>query len=121
MSTWLANRFLNQKPALGEAGLQGFGSSLQTSETVECLCAAPFGVRYRAPGGTKMLMQPAAGGSVCLGEISADNPGLNPGELSITMPSGAKIHLKNDGTVVINSTVTIGADGTVYAKGFVTV
>ena len=121
MSTWLANRFLNQKPPLGEPGLQGPGNSLQTSGDAECTCVAPYGVRYRAPGGTKMLIQPAAEGSVCMGELSLGSPGLEEGELSITMPSGAKIYLKNDGTAVINSAVTIGADGTVYAKNFVTV
>ena len=125
MNTWLTSRFLGQKPNIGQPGLQNPGNSVHAAGAVECRNVAPYGVRYSAPGGTKMLILPVSDGSACMGEIAgeaqAGHPALAEGELSITMPSGACLHLKNDGTVVINRKVIIGADGMVRAKGFLNV
>ena len=65
---------------------------------------APYGYCYCAPTGAEMLVLPSASGQSAIG---ARMPlvSLERGEVMITSLGGAKIVLKNDGSVVINGLV----------------
>lgn len=66
--------------------------------------ASPYGIAYSAPKGMKSVIAPVGDSQVCVGVISF-NPTqiqIEEGELLLFSSGGAKIYLKNDGTVVIN-------------------
>lgn len=63
---------------------------------------APYGIAYVAPQGEESVVMPLGGGEVCVGVVSGLSENLNPGELMLYSLGGAKILLKNDGSVVIN-------------------
>lgn len=65
---------------------------------------APFGIAYVPTNGDRSVVIPVSDQSVCLGSLVEDK-NLEPGELMLFSNGGAKIILKNDGTVVINDTV----------------
>ena len=71
--------------------------------------AVPYGIAYAAPIGTKSIVIPVGDSQVCAGVISKGFPELKSGEIILFSSGGAKIHLKNDGSVVIN--------GKIFEKG----
>ena len=62
------------------------------------------GIAYRPCEGDNLLLIPVDGADVCAGVLAAAE-GLEAGELSLTSSGGARIHLKNNGEVVINGLV----------------
>ena len=72
---------------------------------------SPYGYSSRAPRGEKIILVPSADGQVMLG-TAEDASSLESGEIRIASAGGAKIILKNDGTVIINSMI-IGKDGVI--------
>lgn len=65
----------------------------------------PYGIMYSAPIGSKSVVVPVGKSQVCAGIICNRNDELEPGELLLFSSGGAKIHLKNDGTVIINGKI----------------
>lgn len=65
----------------------------------------PYGVMYSAPIGSKSVVVPVGKSQVCAGIICNKAEELKPGELMLFSSGGAKIYLKNDGTVIINGKV----------------
>ena len=64
----------------------------------------PYGYTCSAPVGEEIIVMPSSDGEVALGtRCKAES--LQSGEIMITSLGGAKILLKNDGSVVINSLV----------------
>ena len=72
---------------------------------------SPYGYSSRAPRGEKIILVPSADGQVMLG-TAEDASSLESGEIRMASAGGAKIILKNDGTVIINSMI-IGKDGVI--------
>lgn len=72
---------------------------------------SPYGYSSRVPRGEKIILVPSADGQVMLG-TAEDSSSLESGEIRIASAGGAKIILKNDGTVIINSMI-IGKDGVI--------
>ncbi|MBQ8058003.1 MAG: phage baseplate assembly protein [Ruminococcus sp.] len=66
---------------------------------------APFGVYYNPPVGEESLVVPVNGSYVSIGVVSNEEHELSSGELMLCSKGGAKIVLKNDGSVVINGKV----------------
>lgn len=70
---------------------------------------SPYGYSSVEPVGEEVLLIPSSDGQVCVGSKTIAN-NLESGEVQIMSLGGAKIVLKNDGSVVINSLV-IDKDG----------
>ena len=66
--------------------------------------AAPFGITYVPPKGTKVVLLEEEDTVLCAGAIS-EPVNLSEGELMLRSSGGAYIHLKNNGDVVINGQV----------------
>ena len=66
--------------------------------------AAPFGITYVPPKGTKVVLLEEADTVLCAGAV-AEPAGLSEGELLLCSAGGACIYLKNNGEVVINGQV----------------
>ena len=75
---------------------------------------SPFGYAYCVPADTDMLLARFDGKQGAIG-ITMEDEALDVGEIKITSPSGAYIHLKNDGSVVINGLV-ISKTGEIIEK-----
>ena len=66
---------------------------------------APYGVYYIPPTGAESVVVPVNGSYISVGLVSDNEHSLSPGELMLCSKGGAKIVLKNDGTVEINGKV----------------
>ena len=66
--------------------------------------AAPFGITYVPPKGTKVVLLEEEDTVLCAGAIS-EPVNLSEGELMLRSSGGAYIYLKNNGDVVINGQV----------------
>lgn len=107
---------VSQKPekavvTMATTGATEATGSFQTRNFMEF---APFGYASKIPEGTEVLMIPTSDGNACCGAKSASHS-LKPGEIKITSPFGGYMHLKTDGSVVING-VVISADGKITSK-----
>ncbi len=82
-------------------------------ETREAKLIAPYGIIWLPPIGATAEIIKNWGRekhSVAIGVLMEDK-GILPGELLLYSSGGAKIHLKNDGTVMINDRVQIASAG----------
>lgn len=66
---------------------------------------APFGIACVPPDGTQAIVMPVSDGSVALGILMQDCKELSPGEIMLYSAGGARLILKNDGTIVANGKV----------------
>ena len=98
------NSFANGSPSVGvvRASDGDRVSVSATSEHFDLPVAAPYGLVYVPPVGSRSLVLPTDAGSICLGVIDAVPNDLQPGELMLRSSGGASIVLKNDGSVLIN-------------------
>lgn len=79
------------------------GSSERLTITGESVHIAPqqvlpYGIASVPPAGEQAVML----SGLCVGVATVQDARLEPGELLLFSSGGAEIHLKNDGTVVIN-------------------
>lgn len=70
---------------------------------------APYGYSFSLPAGVDMLLTKSDGEQAAIG-VLMKNSNVRPGEVRITAASGAYIHLKDNGSVVING-LEIDRDG----------
>lgn len=66
-------------------------------------CYMPYGYTSTPPVGKEVMMLPSSDGQVIIGSKSDSH--CNAGEVVISSLGGARIELKNDGTIVLNSLV----------------
>ena len=88
-------------------------NALGVGEYREVPLIAPFGIRWNPPNGANVqLIKNWHMGSniVAVGTIVDEE--IEPGEVELYSMGGAKIQLKNDGTVIINEHFRINPDGT---------
>lgn len=91
-------------------------NSLGVGEYREVPLVAPFGIRWNPPSGESVqLIKNWHMGSniVAVGTIVDEE--IPPGEVELYSMGGAKIQLKNDGTVIVNDKVIITKEGKVKA------
>lgn len=62
---------------------------------------SPYGYCFSLPIGVDMLLAKSDGSQAAIGTLMK-NDGIKAGEIKIASASGAFIHLKDDGSVVIN-------------------
>lgn len=74
---------------------------------------APFGIRWNPPSGesVELIKNWHSGKSVVAVGTIVDEE-IEPGEIELYSRGGAKIELKNNGTVIINEHFKINPDGT---------
>lgn len=72
---------------------------------------SPYGYRFSLPNNINVLLAHDAGKQYGIGVLQRGDE-LESGEIKIIAQSGAYIHLKNDGSVVING-LEIGKDGVI--------
>ncbi len=116
---WLSKRFNNPKISVSEVGMvtNSNNSIINTSSTVSSngvLNYSPYGYSFSAPTGEEVLLINSSLGTVGAG-TKMKNQNLLSGEVSISSIGGAKIVLKNDGTVNING-IVITKDGRLLNK-----
>lgn len=73
---------------------------------------SPYGYFANIPAGEEIILIPSNDGQVALGVKSTGND-AKCGEIKIISQGGACIHLKNDGSVVINGGFTVDSEGRV--------
>ena len=102
---WLSRRPASPKGASagrvtlpGGAGFGGGGGA----ELREAPVYGPYGYRFEAPEGSGVLLLDPAEGHVLCGVRTPPAGGLLPGEVEISVPSGARIKLCQDGTIWLN-------------------
>ncbi|MGN0523984.1 MAG: hypothetical protein ACI4IG_06900 [Eubacterium sp.] len=81
--------------------------SIEANATVNCRnlpTYSPYGYTSVAPVGEEIMLIPSTNGQVAVGTRSSALE-LESGEICISSKGGAKIILKNDGSVIINSVV----------------
>ena len=111
---WLSKRFGYEKKESAETGTVAIGGSsmLRTASTVlaeNVQNYAPYGYSAFAPCGEEILLISSANGTAGAG-TKMKNESISEGEISIRSKGGARIVLKNDGSVEINGFV-FTADG----------
>ncbi|MCI9274082.1 MAG: hypothetical protein HFE39_09055 [Clostridiales bacterium] len=72
--------------------------------------AGPYGVTALPVQGAAAVLLELEGQAVCAGVEQAVPPGLEPGEIALCSSGGARIILKNDGTIHLNATVIPAAE-----------
>lgn len=86
---------------------------LGVGEYREVPLIAPFGIRWNPPSGASVqLVKNWSMGTniVAVGTIVDEE--IEPGEVELYSIGGAKVQLKNDGSVIINGHFKINPDGT---------
>lgn len=117
---WISKRFYSEpSPQASEIGTVTVSrnSGIDASATVHKKSVdiyAPYGYSFSAPKGEEVLLVGSSLGSVGSG-TRMKNEGLSAGEIAIASSGGARIVLKNDGTVSING-MTFSKDGSLMNK-----
>ena len=111
---WLSRKFGSRQKESAETGTVAIGgsSTIKTASTVlaeNVQNYAPYGYSAFAPCGEEILLISSANGNAGAGTKMSDES-INEGEISISSKGGARIVLKNDGSIQINGFV-FTADG----------
>ncbi len=98
------NSFAKDSPSKGivQSTAENKVSVRATNDHFSAPIAAPYGIAYVPPVGSRTLMLPTEEENVCIGVVGAAFGDLQPGELMLYSAGGASIVLKNDGRVLIN-------------------
>lgn len=115
---WISKRYSVAEKSAAEAGTVTIAgsTSLEASSTVragEVLNYSPYGYSASVPRGEEILLLNGSSGAVSAGTRMKDS-GLDAGEVALSSVGGAKIILKNDGSVEING-VVITKDGSIIS------
>lgn len=98
---WLTEKLQRKSdPALTEGEVSAADRLTVTGESVHIAPqqVLPYGIASSPPAGEQAVML----SGLCVGVTAVQDARLQPGEVLLFSSGGAEIHLKNDGTVVIN-------------------
>lgn len=106
---WLSRKFKPKEEHFAETGVITLStencteanSSMQSRNSV---FYSPYGYAFKLPVGEEVLIVNGASGAAVTGS-KMDPSGLEPGEIALRSLGGARIFLKNDGSVEINGLV----------------
>lgn len=104
---WISRQFTeNQgdpliKPGISTLNSDGRVEAVSTGVERDVSIYSDYGYCYSLPSGTEMLISNCSGQQAAIGMLTSCN-GLKSGEIKITAESGAYIHLKDNGSVIIN-------------------
>ena len=100
---WISKQIIKeQKVPAVECGKVTMSSNGAVERNVNFY--SPYGYNFCVPKGERLLLTQGGGEQVCIG-VENDSSNVEYGEIKITSLSGAYIHLKNDGSIVINGLV----------------
>lgn len=112
---WLSKMFSSsredEKAEYGNVTMS-VSDKVETASSVnirETSTYSPYGYSAKLPVGERVMLVPSADGQAIVGTRNKEAK-LEAGEIEICSKGGAKIVLKNDGSVVINS-LTISKEG----------
>lgn len=113
---WISRQFGKAEQPIVETGKVTLNSNgeleaVSTGVQRDFSVFSPFGYCFSLPQGEDMLLIESSGEQASLGVVMK-NENLQTGEVKITSSGGAYIHLRNDGTVVING-VEISKEGVI--------
>ncbi len=114
ISRMLAKNHESEKAQSGYISMSN-GGELEAGSTVNARgikAYSPYGYSAAVPVGEEVILVPSAEGQAILGTREG-GASLPQGEVEISSKGGAKILLKNDGTVIINGHYVINKEGEV--------
>lgn len=68
-------------------------------------CLAPFGIASIMPSGSQAVIIPVGTGSAALGIVQSTSEELEAGEIMLYSAGGARLVLKNNGSIIANGKV----------------
>lgn len=118
---WISKQFsnsnLNENPAMQTATVtlndNGDVEASSTGTERGVQFCAPFGYCYSLPTGEKLLLTHCDAEQTAIG-VSMNSKDLKSGEIKISSPFGGFIHLKSNGSVIING-LEIDKDGVIVS------
>ncbi len=81
---------------------------------------APLGIEFFPSEGQKVLLLSCGNQTACVGVEMKKSDNLQSGEIRLFSQGGASILLKNDGSIVLNNTVTVAKNGNIKTSGIIT-
>ncbi len=101
------NSLKDRKPSKGEITSSDSNSVCVNSfyEHRDIEVVVPYGVYYNPPSKEESVVLPLNSSCVSIGVVQKAVGDLEPGEIMLKSKGGAKIVLKNDGSVEINGKV----------------
>lgn len=103
LSKMMKDSDYEDRAEIGSITLSGNTLEAESSVSVRELTAySPYGYSYIPPVGEEIMLLPSADGKAIIGS-KLKMKKIKSGEIEISSKGGAKILLRNDGTVVINS------------------
>ena len=123
--------WLSKKLAEGNASAQSdapeIGNlSISTNDLIAAISSCekrgisfytPFGVEFFPAEGQKVLLISCGSHTVCAGVEMKKSSELSAGEIRLFSQGGASIALKNDGSIILNNSVTIDKNGNIETNG----
>ena len=112
ISRMLARSYESEKAQSGYVSMSA-GGELEVGSTVNARgikAYSPYGYSAAVPVGEEVILIPSAEGQAILGTPESSSS-LSQGEVEIASRGGARILLKNDGTVIINGHYVINKEG----------
>lgn len=113
---WLSRELMNASPvssaeegitvSSGDGTVMEAGAAMNSRSVLHC---QPYGYHSAIPKGERLILLSVNGTPAAVGTV-AHEP-VNRGEVKITSLGGASIHLKNDGSIVLNDALTITKEG----------
>ncbi|HIY34853.1 MAG TPA: hypothetical protein IAA24_07015 [Candidatus Eubacterium faecigallinarum] len=104
---WLSKKMVSKEstPAV-QSGISTLNSNgkveaISTGAERDIRFYSAYGYSFSIPSGEEILMSQSSGQQTAFGTLMK-NSDIETGEIMITSQSGAYIHLKNNGSVVIN-------------------
>lgn len=118
---WISEQLSREKSmpemqtGLSTLNCNGKVEAVSTGAERDISIYSPYGYCFSLPPGVQMLLSKSDGQQAAMGTLMYDGD-LKPGEIKITSLSGAYIHLKSDGSVVING-MKIDKNGVIADEG----
>lgn len=104
---WISKQTIKE---ISEPAVENGKVTLNTGGDIEAVSSgkersvkiyAPFGYSFSLPSGNDLLLTRSGGEQVCFGTEMTDSS-VSQGEIKIASAAGGYIHLKSDGSVIIN-------------------
>ncbi len=94
-------------------------AAVSSSEKRGVVFYAPNGIEFFPEENCDVLLLTCGNKTVCAGVEMKKSSMINAGEIRIFSRGGANMVLKNDGSIVLNNSVTIDKDGNITTFGII--
>lgn len=126
---WLSKKLAESNTQAQASNTEIGNLSIATNDLVAAISScekrgisfyAPYGIEFLPTEGQKVLLLSCGNQTACAGVEMKSSSKLNAGEIRLFSQGGASIVLKNDGSIVLNNTVTIRKNGDIKTSGTIT-